>query len=134
MKKKYCVQVSPKICPLAARPRQPNRLHRAGVGHVHDVERRAGDLGQADGAVGGLGLQLGRAGQRVVLRRQVAGGDRLLDQDVDHVAVLGVHHDQQPVLGGLLHGAEERGVVHLQHALVGHEQLQAGDAVLRRTA
>jgi hypothetical protein len=36
---------------------------------------------------------------------------------MDHVPVLGMHHDQQPVLGGLLHGAEQRAIVRPQHAL-----------------
>ena len=72
-----------------------------------------------------------RAGQRMVLGLGVTGFERLLDQDVDGVAILGMHHDEQAVLRRLLHRAEERGVVDHQGAFVGHEELEAGDAPLR---
>ena len=52
------------------------------------------------------------------------GGD-----DVDGRPVLGVHHDQAAVLRGLLHRPEDRGVVAVEHARVGGEQLEVGDAL-----
>jgi hypothetical protein len=59
----------------------------------------------------------------VVLRLGLPLGERLLDEDVDGVAVLGVHHDERAGLGGDLHGLEERLVVDHERALVGHEEL-----------
>jgi hypothetical protein len=53
----------------------------------------------------------------------VSGGQRLLDEHVDRVAVLGVHHHERARLGGDLHRREERLVVDHQRALVGHEEL-----------
>ena len=85
--------------PLPRRARQADRLDRARVGDVDDVERRAGHLGQPDGAVGRLGLQLRRARQRVVLRVGVARrASAWLHEDVNRVAVLGMDHDEQAVL------------------------------------
>ena len=52
-----------------------------------------------------------------------------LDEHVDRVAVLGVHHHERARLGGDLHRPEERLVVDHQRALVGHEELVRGDAL-----
>ncbi len=64
---------------------------------MDDVERRTGDARELDRAVRRLALELGRARQRVVVRRSVSGRQRLLDEDVDRVAVLGVHHHERTV-------------------------------------
>ena len=53
-----------------------------------------------------------------------------LDDHVDRVAVLGVHHDERAGLGGGLHRLEERLVVDHDGALVGHEELVGGDALV----
>jgi hypothetical protein len=68
----------------------------------------------------------------VVDRRGLAAGERLLNEDVDRVPVLGVHHHERAARRGHLHRAEERLVVDLQHVLVGHEELVRGDALLRQ--
>ena len=65
------------------------------------------------------------------LRLGVAGGERLLDEHVDRVAVLGVHHHERARVGGDLHALEERLVVDHERALVGHEELVRGDALVR---
>ena len=99
--------------------------------HVHDVERHvAGDLGEFDRPVRGLTLQLGGPGERVELRVGVAAGDRLGDEYVDGDAVLGVHHDHRPGLGGVLHRSQDLAVVGVEDARVGHEQLEARDALV----
>ena len=59
------------------------------------------------------------------------GGERLLDEDVDRVAVLGVHHHERARLRRDLHRPEQRLVVDHQRALVGHEQLVRGDPLVR---
>ena len=49
--------------PFVARP--GDRLERLARGDVHHVDRYLDDLGDADGAIGGLALDFGRARQRV---------------------------------------------------------------------
>ena len=56
-------------------------------------------------------------------------GQRLLHEHVDGGAVLGVHHDQPAVAGRRLHGLQDLPVVGQEDARVGHEQLEAGDAL-----
>jgi hypothetical protein len=60
----------------------------------------------------------------------VAGGQRLLHEHVDRVAVLGVHHHERTRFGRDLHRAEERLVVDHQRALVRHEELVRRDPLL----
>jgi len=60
----------------------------------------------------------------------LAAGERLGDQHVDRDAVLGVHHDHRPGLTGVLHGSQDLAVVGVENARVGHEQLEAGDALV----
>ena len=105
---------------------------RQGVGgrEVHDVQRRAGHERQLDGPVGGLAFQPGRPRDAVVHRVGLAPGGGLGGDDVDGDAVLGVHHDEPAVVVGLLHGPQDLAVVAVEHARVGHEQLEAGDAVV----
>ncbi len=87
----------------------------------------AGDLGELDRPVRRLTLELGRPGERVEPRVGVAAGHRLGDEHVDGDAVLGVHHDHRPGLAGVLHRPQDLPVVGVEHARVGHEQLEAGD-------
>ena len=79
--------------------------------------------------MGGLGLEPGVADDAVVLRVGLAALEGLGDEDVDGDAVLGVHHHQPAVGGGPLHGPEDLAVVAVEDAGVGHEQLEAGDAL-----
>ncbi len=51
-------------------------------------------------------------------------------EHVDGDAVLGVHHDHGAVLAGRLHGPQDLPVVAVEDARVGHEQLEAGDALV----
>ena len=59
----------------------------------------------------------------------VAALERLLHEHVDGRAVLGVHHDQPAVAGRGLHRPHDLPVAGQEHARVGHEQLEAGDAL-----
>ena len=59
----------------------------------------AGHLRQRDGARRGFGFRRGGAGERVILGRGLALGQRLLDDHVDGAAVLGVHADHGAGLG-----------------------------------
>ena len=65
---------------------------------------------------------------RVVFGGQIAMRHIVANQEVNHIAVFAVHHHQHAGLGRLQHGAEERGIVHLVHALVRCEQLKGGYA------
>ena len=60
----------------------------------------------------------------------LAAGQRLCDEHVDGDAVLGVHHDHRAALAGVLHRPQDLAVVAVEHAGVGHEQLEAGDALV----
>ena len=96
---------------------------------MNDVDGGLGHFGQRDGAVGRLGLGKRRPGQRMVLGPAFALRQRLLDQDVDDAAILGMHHHHRPRFTGLEQRPENRFVVDHDGALVGHEQLEAGHAL-----
>ena len=78
----------------------------------------------------GFAFRARRPRQRVILRRRLAVRERFLHQHVDHAAVLGVHADGAAVLAGAPHRAEDARVVQHEHAGIGHEQLERGDALL----
>ena len=122
--------LAPDVPALLARDR--DRLDRLLAGDVDDVERRAGDARELDGAVRRLSLRLGRPRARVPDRLGVAGRDGLLDDDVDRIAVLRVNHHERARVGGGAHRLEERLVVDHDGALVGHEQLVGRDALVRQ--
>ena len=96
---------------------------------MHKVDRRPGHQGQLDGPVGGLTLHPGGAGNPVVDGIGLAAGCGLFGQHVDSDAVLGVHGDQGAVVGRLLHSPEDLAVVAVEDARVGHEELEACDAL-----
>ncbi|MNW54874.1 hypothetical protein D3C74_324970 [compost metagenome] len=60
---------------------------------------------------------------------RVAAVEGLTHEDVDRDAVLGVHHDHRAVGRGLLHGPQDLAVVAVEHPGVGHEELEARDAL-----
>ena len=106
-------------------------FERLAGGQVHDVERAVGgDAGQPDRPAGRLGLERLRPGEAVVDRVGLAARERLLHQHVDGRPVLGVHHDHRAVAAGLLHRPQDLAVVAVEDARVGHEQLEAGDALV----
>ncbi len=113
----------------AAVARVAHRLERLGRRQVDDVDGHARGLGQADDAVRRLALEDRVARDAVVVRVGLALGHELRGDDVDGRPVLGVHHDQAAVLRGLLHRPEDRRVVAVEHARVGGEQLEVGDAL-----
>ncbi len=63
----------------------------------------------------------------MVDRVGLAAGEGLRHEHVDSQPVLGVHHDHRAHLLGNLHGAQDLTVIRIEHARVGHEQLEAGD-------
>ncbi len=75
-------------------------------------------------------LHLPGAGDAVVVRVGLALLDELGGEHVDGGAVLGVHHREQPVLGGGLHRADDLSVIRVEDARVGHEHLVARDALV----
>ena len=114
----------------AAVPRQGHLFERVRAAQVDDVDRHARHLGDRDRAMHSLRLHAGGTGQGVVLRRRLALGHCQLDDLVDDDPVLGVHADQGAVLAGLAHGAEQRAVVDVEQARVGHEHLVGGHALV----
>ena len=80
--------------------------------------------------MGGFGLEFLAPHIAVIDRSGLAPLEGLRSQHVDGQAVLGVHHDQPAVAGRLLHGPQDLAVVRQHHARVGHEQLEAGDALI----
>ncbi len=60
-------------------------------------QRRIDQTRQRDRAVGRLGLGKARVGDGVEFRRAVALIDQVMRQPLDHVVVLGMHHDQRAV-------------------------------------
>src|SRR5215211_4436446 len=102
------------------------------AGDVDDVERGSGYASELYRPVRRLALGDGRTRRGVPLRLGLSLRERLLDEDVDRVAVLGVHHHERPRLGSNLHRLEERLVVDHDRALVGHEELVARHPLVRR--
>ena len=127
--KRYCVHVSPWMFQPASRARAIGSTDsRQETWTTYSGE--PGDARELHGAVRRLALGLRRPRQGVVLRLGVARGQRLLHQNVDRIAVLGVHHHERARLRRDLHGAEERLVVDHQRALVRHEELVRRDALI----
>jgi hypothetical protein len=77
----------------------------------------------------GLGLCHHRPGERVIERAGTARSQRLLHDDVDHSAILGVDADQRAQFGSPLHELEDGGIVDHQDIGIGHEDLEAGDSL-----
>ena len=109
-------------------PRFRHRVERLARREVHDIDRRLGELRDADDPVGRLALHQGGPGQHVPLGARIAGGERLLHQHVDDVAVLGVDLHHPAVRADLTHRLEDRPVVDHQQVGIGGEELEGGDA------
>ena len=76
--------------PLALLPRPPDRLVAVLTRRVHHIQRCPGHIGNHDGAVGGLALNLGRARIGMRFRPGVAICQQLGLQFGHHVAIFGV--------------------------------------------
>ncbi|CAB4886287.1 unannotated protein [freshwater metagenome] len=99
--------------------------------HVHDVQGHvASHLGQHDCPVCRLTLEVRWAGDRVILRVAFTACECLGNEHVDGDPVLGVHHDEGAALRRRLHRLEDLAVVAVEHARIGHEQLEARDALV----
>ncbi len=109
-----------------------DRLQRLAAGIVHDVERHAEHLGDADRAVGRFPLDLRRARQRMRLGAREAGLQKLLLEVGDQFAVLGMHGAQRAQLARPREAVHQHRIVGHDRALVGHEMLEAVDAVVAR--
>ena len=130
--KKYCVHVSPQTSHPCSRARaigSTASLHETWTTYSGAPAIRASWIARFVASP----FELGRPRQRVEVRRRVPGGERLLDQNVDRIAVLRMHHHERAGVGGDLHRAEERLVVDHERALVGHEELVRRDALLRQS-
>ncbi len=98
--------------------------------HVHDVQRRAGEVRQHDRAVGGLLLHLPGPGDAVVVRCLLAGIRQLRRQHVDGGAVLGVHHRRAGRSRARPASPSAPARRQVEDARVGHEELEARDALV----
>ena len=77
-----------------------------------------------------LTLEEARARVAVVLRVGLTTREVLLHEHVDRDAVFGVHHDRRAVVARLLHCAQDLAVVGVEHARIGHEQLERRDTLV----
>ena len=113
----------------AALLRAADLLHRLAVRDVHDHDRHVDQLGERDRAVRRLALDRDRPRRGVEMRRGLAGALQPVGQEADRVVVLRMHHHERAGLARDAHHVE-----HLQvgqrHALIGHEHLERGVAVL----
>ena len=100
------------------------------AGGVHDIERHTGHIGDHDGAVGGLALDLRRAGIGMRLRPGVALGEKFCRKLRHHIAVFGMDHGDAAQFGKTLERCVKFVVVHHKRALVGHEMLEGVDAAI----
>ena len=104
-------------------------VDRHGIRDMHHVQRRARHARQRHGAHGGLRFRPGRARERVPLGRMMPLRECVFNQHVDGVAVLGMHHYHHARLGRLHKCLEQRCIVDLEQALIGHEKLERRDAL-----
>jgi hypothetical protein len=117
---------------LALEPGPRQRLEGVDAAGVHEVERRAEHLGDAQGAVGGLAFDLRRPRQRVALRAvDTLVVDGLL-QPIDQLAVLGMHGAQRAELARAHEAVHQHLVIAHDGVLVRHEVLERVDAALGR--
>ncbi len=84
------------IDPHPLLPRTADRFVGLLARDMHDIKRHTGGIGNGDRAVGGLALQLGRAGIGMTLRPRDPLIEILLLQGRDQIAVLGMDHRQRP--------------------------------------
>ena len=105
-------------------------LQRIGGGDVDQIHRRAQGAGDADGAAGSFALDLRRTRQRMRLRAGDAVGQQLLLQVVDQLAVLGMHGGNRAQFQTAREARDEGVVRRHDGVLVGHEVLEAVDAVI----
>jgi hypothetical protein len=107
-------------------------LERVTGRHVHDVERHvAGDVAQHDGPVGGLGLERRRAGVGVVLRGSVSPRASAWATSTSIAMPFSACiMIMAPQSAACLHGPQDLPVVAVEDARVGHEQLEARDALV----
>src|SRR5437762_11914124 len=71
---------------------------------MDNIDWSLSHLGDGDGPVHTFGFSDSWPSQRVILRRSLSRRQRVLDDLIDHDAVLGVHADQTPTLAGRRHG------------------------------
>ena len=110
--------------------RAADRLVALLAGDMDDIKRNARHVGDHDGAVGRLALHFRRPRIAVRFGAVIAGRQQLLLELRDDVAVLGMNHRQRTEFGAALERRIHLVVVHHQRALVGHEVLERGDALL----
>ena len=113
---------------LAERRARARSPHAPDAGGVDDVERHARLVGEHDGAVGRLALDLRRPRQAWPSGPVMPLAMIVLLQRGDEVAVLGVDERQRAELGAAQERGEHLLVVDHQRALVGHEVLEGRDA------
>ncbi len=95
---------------------------------MHHIERRPSHIGNHDGTVCCLALDLRRAGIGVGLGSGVAFGQQLRGQFGHHIAIFGMHQRGCPQFGAAFEGRIQFVIIHHQRALVGKEMLEGVDA------
>ena len=104
-------------------------IQRVFAGEMNDIHRRAGDLGHGNRSLNGLGFGDRGTCECVINGRCFSVSQRLLHDDVNDAAVLGVHADERAILRRLLQRLEDGGIIDHQHVGIGHEQLETGHAL-----
>ena len=107
-----------------------NRFERLSAGVVHDIQRRAQHLGDANRAIGSLALDLGRPRQRMGFGPRDALFEQLFLQAEHELAVFGMHGRYRAEFQRTRKAVHEYFVVGHDGALVRHEVLEAVDAVI----
>ena len=98
--------------------------------HMHQIQRRANGLGNADRPAGSFAFHLGRARQRVRFRPGHALGHEFALQVVHQFAVFGMHSGDRAQFQATLEAGHQGVVGGHDRVLVGHEVLEAVDAVM----
>ena len=115
---------------LAQGPRAPDRLMRILGRDMDDVKRHARHVGDHDGAVRGLPLDLRGAGIGMRLGAGIALGKQFRGQLGHHIAVFGMDHGDAAQFRQPVERGEQLIVIDHERALIGHEMLEGVDPAI----
>ena len=112
----------------AAQPRLRNLLDGCARRHMHDIHGRVGHFRKGHHAVDGLAFGNRRARQRMIFRRGLTGGKRVLNQGVNHLPIFAMHAHQCANLFCMAQHAKNCRVVNHHPAWIGSKHLKTRDA------
>ena len=116
--------------PLPGLPRPADRLVRFFARGMHDINRHTRHVGNHDGTIGRLALDLRGPGKGVGFGAGIALGHQLALEFGDDIAVFGMDQSGAAQFAKAAERREHLVIIHHQGALVGHEMLEGGNTLV----